>query len=486
MTDFASALGDWSMGRGPLYHKLFVGLRDLIERGILSAGTRLPSERAFARDLAVSRATVVAAYDGLRSAALVESRHGSGTRVLAWASRGRGEDPPSLGTPVFRRLLAGPDDALISFACAAIPGPNAIADAVRTYPAEELKALLCDTGYVPRGLPALREALAALTTADGLDTTADQILVTTGAHQAITLCASLFVRPGDLVLVENPTYPGCADAFAAAGARLVSLPVDRNGMVVDNLERLLTNSPVAAIFVIPTFQNPTGSVMAGYRRRHMAEVAGRLEVPVIEDNALSHARIGPVELPIPIGSYPGAERAPVITVGSLSKALWGGLRVGWLRAPQPWLERLARRKVATDLGSGVLDQAVATRLLANLPELEDANSRLLRDRLAATEHLLAAHLPDWTWDRPAGGPALWVKLPYDAGPFCQLALRHGVEVVPGATFGTEGTFADHVRIPFTADPTVMAEAIQRLAAADADLLDGRRCAEEECRPRLVV
>ena len=176
------------------------------------------------------------------------------------------------------------------------------------------------------------------------------------------------------------------------------------------------------------------------------------------------------------------EPAPVITVGSLSKALWGGLRVGWLRAPQPWLERLARRKVATDLGSGVLDQAVATRLLANLPELEDANSRLLRDRLAATEHLLAAHLPDWTWDRPAGGPALWVKLPYDAGPFCQLALRHGVEVVPGATFGTEGTFADHVRIPFTADPTVMAEAIQRLAAADADLLDGRRCAEGSAAP----
>ncbi|HUE60842.1 MAG TPA: PLP-dependent aminotransferase family protein, partial [Acidimicrobiales bacterium] len=302
---------------------------------------------------------------------------------------------------------------------------------------------------------------------------------------AIGLCASLFVRPGDLVLVENPTYPGCSDAFASVGGRFVSLPTDGDGLVLDGLERLLSTSTVAAAFVIPTFQNPTGTSMAGHRRRRLAEIAGRLKVPVIEDHALSRLRLSQMKIPPPIASYPEAEKAPVITIGSLSKAIWGGLRVGWIRAPHPWIDRLARRKVASDLGSGLLDQAVAARLVGKLEELQPATSALLSERLAHTETLLRSLLPRWRWNPPAGGPSLWVELPFEAVPFCQLALRHGVELVPGTLFSTDGSFRNHVRLPFTADRTVMTEAISRLRAA-SDAMPGEAARPDQPRRAELV
>ena len=467
--DVASTLGDWSTGAGPLHRKLLAALTAAVESGRLRPGARLPSERVLARDLVVSRSTVVAAYDGLRAGGLAESRHGSGTYVLRRPGvRDPAEiDTSSPGAPIFHRLLAGNDHRLISFACATIPGTPAIARAMADFPPDQLAALLDDTGYLPHGLPALRAALASVFSEDGLSTRPDQVLVTTGAHQAINLCASLFVRPGDIVVVEAPTYPGCVDAFASAGARFVGLPVDGDGVVLDDLEALLARAHVAAVYVMPTYQNPTGTCMAAHRRRRLADIAGRAGVPVIEDNALAHATLTGPPAPPPVGAYPGAERAPVVTVGSLSKTLWGGLRIGCLRAPEPWLARLARRKVATDLGSGVLDQAVAARLLERLPELQAANSALLQERLATTEALLRCHLPEWSWRPPTGGPSLWVELPGpDAARFAQVALRHGVDIIPGEAFGTDGvSFGDHLRLPFTCEPTVMAEAVGRLAAA---------------------
>ncbi|HEX4865383.1 MAG TPA: PLP-dependent aminotransferase family protein [Acidimicrobiales bacterium] len=488
MTTLVSALADWSSGPGALHERLSTRLRELVESGVLTAGSRLPSERAFARDLAVSRTTVVSAYESLRSMGLVASKQGSGTTVLPRLRQPPSEDRPTPGAPVFRPLLAKGQDAesLISFACAELPGLPAVTEAVLSLSRNDLSDLLCDTGYFPWGLPQLRSELADLVSSEGLPTEADQILVTTGAHQAIGLCASLFVHPGDLVLVENPTYPGCADAFASAGGRLVALPTDEEGMVLDGLERLLSTSGVAAAFVIPTFQNPTGALMAEHRRRRFADIAGRLSVPVIEDHALSRLRFTDQGVPPPIAAFAGADSAPVITVGSLSKAIWGGLRVGWIRAPHPWIDRLARRKVASDLGSGLLDQVVAARLVGRLSELQRHTSALLSQRLTHTETLLRRHLPDWRWHRPAGGPALWVQLPFDAVPFCQLAMRHGVELVPGSLFSTDGSFQDHVRIPFTADPTVMTEAVRRLAAASDAMPDETVRADRPHPAELVV
>lgn len=469
--DVVAALGDWSSGPGPLHRKLAAALVDAIETSVIPAGTRLPSERQFAEALVVSRSTVVAAYDTVRASGVAAARHGSGTYVLADPERRRaGADllARSPGTPIFRRLLSGAAgvDPIISFACATIPGSPAIGEAITGFDPVDLASLLAGTGYMPLGLPALRGAIARLLTSDGLPTVDEQVLVTTGAHQAIALCAALLVRPGDVVVVENPTFPGCADAFAAAGARFVALPVDRHGVILDDLEATLARQPVAAIYVMPSFHNPTGAMLSAHRRARLCELAARAGVPVIEDNALSHASLGGAKPPPPVAVHPGAERAPVITVGSISKALWGGLRVGWLRAPEPWLGRLARRKVAADLGSAIIDQAITAQLLERLPELEAANSALLIQRLGVCTDLLAEHLPDWRWTPPVGGPSLWVELPVgDASQLAQVALRHGVEIIPGALFTTDGTFSNHLRLPFTFEPAVMAEAVDRLSAA---------------------
>lgn len=465
------AIGGWSSGPGPLHRKLAAAIVDAIEAGAIPAGTRLPSERQFADDLVVSRSTVVAAYDAVRSTGAVEARHGSGTYVLARPEHRRhGPDllARSPGAPIFRRLIAGVsgDDDVISFACATIPGSPAIGETMRRFDPVELAELLSGTGYLPLGLPVLRTAIAALLSADGLPTQADQVLVTTGAHQAISLCASLLVRPGDVVVVECPTFPGCADAFAAAGAHFAALPTDADGVILDDLESTLHRQPVAAIYVMPTFHNPTGAVLSSHRRARLCELAAHAGVPIIEDNALAHASLGGPAPPPPVAAQPGAEGVPVITVGSLSKALWGGLRVGWLRAPEPWRGRLARRKVAADLGSAIIDQAIAAQLIGRLPELEAANSAMLQARLGGCAELLRAYLPEWRWNRPVGGPSLWVRLPIgDAAQFAQVALRHGVEVIPGASFATDGSFADHLRLPFTFEPAVMSEAIGRLARA---------------------
>jgi len=471
-------LADWASGPGPLHRKLAAALLGAIDAGTLPAGARLPSERRLADSLVVSRSTVVAAYDALRAQGAVQGRQGSGTYVLA-RGRVRAERPrASPGAPIFRRLIAGAsgDDQVISFACATIPGSPAIAEVLGGFDPAELAELLAGTGYLPLGLPALRTAIARLLTADGLPTDAHEVLVTTGAHQAIALCASLLVRPGEVVVVESPTFPGCVDAFAAGGARFAALGVDRDGAVVDGLDGILARHTVAAIYVMPTFHNPTGASLAEHRRARLCDLASRAGVAIIEDNALAHTSLGSVRPPAPVASHHGAAQAPVITVGSLSKALWGGLRIGWLRAPEPWLGRLARRKVAADLGSAIIDQAIAARLIDRLPELEVANAATLRTRLAACTRLLQRRLPDWRWDPPLGGPSLWVQLPQgDAAQFAQVALRQGVEVIPGAAFTTDGTHADHLRLPFTLEPALMEEAIERLSRAwDAYLPDAGR------------
>jgi DNA-binding transcriptional MocR family regulator len=429
----------------------------------------LPSERQCAAALVVSRSTVVAAYDTLRAAGMVAPRHGSGTYVLARPERRRrrpDELAGSPGAPIFRRLIAGGDDALISFACATIPGAPAIGEVMRDFDPAEIGELLAGSGYQPLGLPSLRAAIAQLLTADGLPTESEEVLVTTGAHQAIALCASLLVRPGDLVVLECPTFPGCADAFAAAGARFAPLPVDGEGVILDELEGILRQQSVAAVYVMPTFHNPTGAMLSAHRRARLCEMVARAGVPLIEDNALAYASIGGLRPPPPIGAERGAHLAPVITIGSLSKALWGGLRIGWARVPEPWLGRLARRKVAADLGSAIIDQAIAARLLDRFPELKRANQALLRDRFAGCVALLREHLPDWSWQQPVGGPSLWVRLPSgDTDQFAQVAIRHGVEVIPGKAFTTNGSFADHLRLPFTLSERSMEDAITRLAAA---------------------
>ncbi|WP_026423544.1 PLP-dependent aminotransferase family protein [Actinokineospora inagensis] len=450
-------LGDWTTAGGPLYRKLAGAVARGIEAGDLPAGERLPSERDLARLLTVSRATVVAAYDELRGRGLVDSVRGSGTRVSA-RPRGAGA----------RAVAVQPRAArMISLAMAIEPAAPELAEAYRDLADGELADLMADVGYHPRGYPPLRAAVATHYTEMGLPTDRDQVLITTGAQQVLGLVAQLYLRPGRVVVVESPSWPACLDVFRAAGARVVGVPLDEEGVRADRLAAAFAEERPALAYLMPTFHNPTGRLMSMARRRRVAELAARFNVPVLEDNAYSGVQA--LAPPPPVGAF-ARGNAEVLTVGSMAKSVWGGLRIGWVRGPVAITERLARYKIRADLGSSVLDQALAARLLPRLDEITAARATVLRARLNHLRALLTAQLPTWRWQSPDGGSALWVTLPdTNAQIFAQVAARHGVEVVPGSTTDPSGHHDNYLRLPFTFPTDTLTELVRRLATAWADL-----------------
>jgi DNA-binding transcriptional MocR family regulator len=463
---FVGALGNWAGGSGPAYRRLADAVKKAIESGEIAPGSRLPAERILSRLLAVSRTTVVAAYELLRQERLVESRQGSGTRVRGKERRPGPfrEDPTGSFRrhPVYRRLIEG-SGGTIEFLGAHLPACEVVSRELTFVDRASLAELAKGPGYVPMGLPALRRAVAAHVTGWGLPSGQEHILISNGAQQAIGLAASLFVDRGDAVVVENPTYLGAIDIFAAQGARLVPVPARQGGVDVEALRDALARTRPRLVYLMPTYQNPTGSVLSERDRRRVARLASEAGVPIVEDLTLADLALGPAPPP-PIGAFAG--ETPVLTIGSMSKLFWGGLRVGWIRASEEVLARIAKLKIMADLGASLVGQLVATRLLSEGARVRQARRREIRERLDRLTKLFSRHLPDWSWAEPAGGLSLWVKLPRgDASEFAQVALRHGVSVVPGPLASPDGGCTDHLRVPYVLEAGPMTEGVERLARA---------------------
>jgi DNA-binding transcriptional MocR family regulator len=458
-------------GDGPLYRQVAAALRRAVDAGEVPLGTVLPPERALASALAVSRSTVVSAYDRLKEDGWLESRQGSGT----WVRR---PDPtPDHGgtTTSATRLLfeedeeAGghaptPTSDVIEFTVAAVRGASAVIETFRALGDGDLEAIVGSHGYVPGGLRPLRRAIAARFTERGVATGEDQVLVTTGAHQGIALIASQAVQPGDTVLVESPTFPGALDIFRSLGARLVPVPVDDQGARADVLADLIGRTSPRLIYLVPTYHNPTGAVMDATRRAEVARIAGESRVPVIEDLSLVDTGLTDDAPPAPIASHDS--QAPVLTVGSMSKLFWAGLRVGWIRTQEAGIARLLKAKTVADLGTPMVDQLVAARLLARTDEVHAERRAELVPRLDTMITLLDELLPAWGWRRPPGGLSLWCQLPYgNAEEFAQVAMRHGVAAIPGPVLSVDEGNRRAVRLVFTQDEATIEAGVRRLATA---------------------
>ncbi|MBY8849210.1 PLP-dependent aminotransferase family protein [Saccharothrix longispora] len=451
--DLAGRLGRWSAGRGPLHLLLACRLRELVDEGRLPAGTPLPPDRVLAAGLAVGRTTVVAAYGLLREEGRLVRRRGSGTWVAPGGHPAVDAARDGTANPMFVNLLE-PPDGVLQLACAGpLWAPPEYVEAHRRA-LDRLGGP--DLGYHPLGQPELRAALAARYTAMGVPTTPAHVLVTTGAQQALALLARALVAPGDEVLVEAPTYPGALDLLREAAAVVRHSPAGDGAAFADALAR---HRPALA-YVMPAVQNPVGTTMPALERRRLARAAVEAGVPLIVDDVLAElAFAGPVEAT--------AAHAPeVITVGSLSKVVWGGLRTGWVRARPALVERLARFRAVHDLGGSVLDQLAAAELLTGFDAVRDRRVALLRERHDHLAAGLRGELPDWAFDPAPGGQTLWVRLPRgDAASYAQVALRHGVAVLPGGSLDPSGGSGDRLRIAFTADPAVLDDAVAKLAAA---------------------
>jgi DNA-binding transcriptional MocR family regulator len=482
-SELTALLGDWSAGEGPLHRRLSEALRDRIAEGVLEPGRRLPSERSLAAVLAVSRTTVVGAYDALREEGLLSSRRGSGTTVSH-------DLPPAPTRPwadgmrnqlLYGRIVEGPGDP-ISLTSITSEGLPEVAEAIAATAREDMTALMAEPTFYPRGMPALREVLAERYTRRGLPTEPDQIVVTTGAQQALNLVAQLFLDRPAATVVEHPGYAGCLDVMRVAGARLLQAPLDDHGVDMRAVRALVREHRPRLIYVMPSYHNPTGVMMTPTRRRELAEFAAEFDIPVVEDSAYTGLR-SPQEPP-PLAAYAPAG-AEVLTLESLDKIAWAGLRLGWMRAPAEIAARLGRRKVLQDLGSPLFEQAVAIRLLAREETLDRARTALLEGRLALAERRLAERMPEWRWRRPDGGAALWIELPEgsDARVLAQMALRHGVEIVP-ETPGPHGEGnATHFRLPFTLPEPRLDVALDRLARAWDEL---RRHGPDDAPERVIV
>jgi DNA-binding transcriptional MocR family regulator len=463
----AKALGNFSRGDGPMYQQLAQAITSAVERSDLLPGTRLPPERTLAGMLKLSRTTVVQAYARLREAGTIESRHGSGTWVrrtgkTAWPSPQEHDVSSAFRrNVVFRSLIERSGDA-ISFVSAQLPPLPDIDAAAKAVARQGAASLGQGQGYFPMGLPALRQAVAAHLGRTGLPTRDEQILITNGAQQAISLVAGLLVARGEAVVTEDPTYIGAIDVLVSAGARVLAVPGAAHDLDLDRLRALMAMRP-RLLYVVPTYHNPTGGLMPERTRREIARLADELQVPVVEDNTLAEMGLGG-EPPPPIAAF--AKNAPILTLGSLSKLFWAGLRVGYIRGPEAWILRLGRFKALSDLGGPLVSQAIAALLLDQAQAAAKTRRREVTTKLELLTKLLGKHLPLWTWQQPEGGLLLWARMPAgDAEELTQIAARHGVTLVPGSANSPDHRFADHVRLPIVADAATMQEGIARLTRA---------------------
>lgn len=334
--------------------------------------------------------------------------------------------------------------------------------------------------YSPtEGDPALRRAIAARTSARGLSTAAEDLLICTGSQQALTLAGAALLDPGDVVLVEEPSYLAALQSFRLAGARVVGVPGDDDGIYPDAVADLATRLSAKALYVIPTFQNPTGRTLTIERRRALAQVAARIGLWLLEDDPYSELRYDGDPLP-PVAAMPGAEDRTLL-LSTLSKVLAPGLRIGWVRAPRAVRPALTIAKQAADLHTSTLDQAAAARWFAT----RDLDAHLARtlaaygERRTALLDGLAAALPAGSrHNHPQGGMFVWAQLPpgYDATALLPHAIDRGVAYVPGAPFFAGDPNPATLRLSFTAHaPAEVAIGLARLAETfDARPKPGQR------------
>ena len=459
----ARLLGQWhslpGRHRSPDYAALAGAIRGLLTDGRLPLGVRLSAERELAEALAVSRTTVTAAYRSLRETGHLTSRRGAGS----WTTLPNGHRVASSG-------LWTPDDDMdmIDLGVAASAAPVELVPAARAA-ADDLPRFLGSAGYHPTGLMELREVVAAGYTGRGVPTSPEQILITSGTQQALDLVLRLSVPAGAAVLVESPTYPNALAALAARRARITTHGLDAaGGWDGEMLLGALRQTRPRLAYVIPEFQNPTGHLMPAELRERLVAAAHATGTELVVDESFVDLPLDGTPMPPPVAVFDRHSR--VVSIGGMSKAYWGGLRIGWVRASAPLVQRLAALRVGVDMASPVLEQLVACHLLRDAETIVAARRAQLSFRRDALVAALGEYLPEWRFTVPAGGVTLWAELD---GPISSALSRAaedvGVRLAPGPRFGLDGTLERFIRLPFTLAADDLTEAIRRIASVRHDL-----------------
>ena len=476
----------------PLARQIQAHLERLMRDGLLPAGAKLPATRELADELGVNRATVVLAYEELVAAGLARARVGQGTFVAERvAERAPVEGTVARGTApiewseIFsrsaqiiaederRRAVGGPGalaDGVISFAGgmpdSALFPTDAFRRALNEVIRREGEALL--QYYPVAGYPPLRRYLSTYLLRFGLEATPDEILIVNGSQQGFDLIARTLVDPSDVVAIEQPTYPRAMQVFRSFGAQLVAVPWDEAGPRAEVFERVLERHGPKLFYCQPTCHNPTGLGMSTETRRRLLAAAAHHQVPIVEDGFDGSLYYG-ARPPGPLKAHDAD--GVVIYIGTFSKILFPGLRLGWLVAPSPVIERLQAAKQLADLHTSALIQAAVHRFCERRL-LDRHAARVVREYRRRRELLLGAlarRMPaGTTWTEPAGGFSLFVTLPegMTAMRLLPLALGRGVAFTPGDAFFLNGSGTRALRLSFSSVPTDQIDrGVQRLADA---------------------
>jgi len=449
---------DWRAA-GPAYRALADRIRLLVIDGRIAPGTRLPAERELAAELGVSRTTIAAAYAALRDDEIIESVRGSGS--IARLPR----------RPI---LLPETEAQPLDLSKAAMPAIPQLASAYLAA-AERVPTVLGDSGFDPVGIPELRLAIAERYTTRGLPTTPDQILVTIGAQHAISLLSRTLLRRGDRVLMENPTYPHAIDAVAAAGARTVAVPVDSDeGWDLGILEQAITRGSPTMAYLMPHNHNPTGLTMGDDDLAETLALAAANGVTVVVDETMAELTLdGPNHLP-------AAAFGPAVLVGSVGKTVWGGVRIGWVRAESSLVRSLVRARLAGDLGTPILEQLVVSGLMPRMDEILDERIAWLRAGRAHLAAELDRRFPEWHAPLARGGLTTWINLGSPRSSQLVMAARaRGLVVTAGPRFAVDGAFERFLRLPFSYTAEDTDRALDVLELAWHGVAEGRVAVQED-------
>ncbi|MDH4219626.1 MAG: PLP-dependent aminotransferase family protein [Candidatus Aminicenantes bacterium] len=474
----------------PLFKQIIDEIKNLVDQGTLEISQPLPSSRSLAKRLGVNRTTVTRAYEELQAIGYLSSRQGSYHRVQR-RSREVEYNPDrhcfisweKASSPNARKI----HEIFLRYSPekqpSAPPGQDLINISEldldpRLFPMEEFRRCVNHVLFTSgsnslqygdhRGYLPLCHEIAKRLRLHGISVSEREILITNGAQQAIDLVIRMLAKEGKKVAIETPTYAAILPLLKFNGVDLLEIPMKKNGMDLNYLEEVLAKERVSFVYTIPNFQNPTGITTPHQHRERLLNICLRYRVPIVEDGFEEDMKyFGKVALPIKSID----EKNLVIYIGTFSKALFPGLRIGWVTADKECVSRLTAIKRFSDLGSGKLVQVVLHEFLKRgyydrqLKRMHQAFRKRLQVALKTMDDVFP-HTVSWT--RPTGGYTIWVKLPrkWNEEKLHSHLIRYGVVVSPGSYYFPFKKSCEYFRLSIAKrNEEEITEAITRLGKA---------------------
>jgi GntR family transcriptional regulator of abcA and norABC len=473
-------LSDWKPNRAdpvPLYKQIANFIRQKISHGEWPLGSKIPTERMLAREFGVNRSTVVTAFAELTAEGLIEGSSGSGTRVVnnTWTVMAARSAPdwdaytragayrPSL--PTVQDINQTENSPTIIRLGTAGPPPELFPTDMLQSILPKLPTMMKSLDYEdPKGLLYLRQQISEYAKKRGIEASPSSILIVSGALQALQLISMGLLKRGSVVLAEKPSYVQSLSVFQSAGMKMAGLPLDKDGLVTDAIPQQKREQKATILYTIPCFHNPTGILMSEERRKQLLTICEQEQLPIVEDDVYRDVWLDH-KPPAPLKAMD--KNGLVLYLGSMSKTLGPGLRIGWLIGPDPVVNRLADLKMQLDYGSSSLSQwTVAECLKSGLYEQHLQKTReTLQKRREAALHALERHMTGMaSWSCPSGGFFIWLRLhrPVSMRALFEKALQQEVLLYPGNIY--DRSDHHHIRLSYgNASPAELEEGISRLS-----------------------